>query len=478
MSDAEQESGPEAVRQALERHVTALREGDAFMITEFAAADFVTWEVRRAQDGTLHAHWWPVAWSELHVGGVLAEAGRSRIVQAAQGASRLLVCSAPDDPPAYEAFTTAARASQDAAMGQTVLVSEVPLDSELPRVLARAPLTQYYDLVALRRTAAGRLVLTTLPLFAPGASYGATETLTIRCEPSSDNGTAFSVLAYQPDERVFRPVPGRVAHIPPGTHSLTAELRGAGDVRFGLRDLPIIKFHRDHRSYEEVVAQVPERLDRLRPAHLILAIEISGRTGPVLERIRRAEQLIKCADGTDGPLYISLISYGPHAVDRRRDIEEPVTVLAWAQSGGVALSALRRLRERGAVTEGYSRAAQLECVLTRVARQLTDEHGRPVLVIVGSRSAFPARVDPRTEIIPCPDHNDWRAAWLRLRGRGDMTFGAIRDGGPGDDMWRALGSDASEQLTATDVRRFAADLGLVTAAVEYIPFPLVEAEGD
>jgi len=518
MSGTEQEPGGEGLREAIARDVAGLPGGAAFMISEFAAAGFITWEVRRDQDGTPHARQWLVPWSELYhrrepgpsghsheqgrpgghraaaeppaaelagseltggalTGSELTGGARARITQAAEGSSLLLVCSAPADPSAAPAFALARGVLERGGVTwRRAFTCPVPLEDLLLEVFTDDPLTQWYDLVALRRTPEGRLVFTTRQLFAPGAVRGAAESLTVRCEPSDDAGTVFAVMAYRLEERTtFRRVTQRVANVPHGTYELTAELRRPGEVRFRLRE-QAVKFRPDRRSWEELVARVPPRLDRLRPAHLIVAVEVSGSTARVLERIDRAEQLIRCvAAGADGPLHVSLISFGAHAV-HRDDAEEPVTVLSWAQSSGVALAALSRLRERGAAPPGYSRAAQLECMLTTVATRLTGEHGRPVLVTAGSRPAFPRRVDRVSEIIPCPNRNDWAAAWYHLRQHPGMAFGAIRDFGPGGEAWRHLGHDAAGQLAAVDVRRFAADLGLVSSTAQYIPFPLVEAE--
>ena len=478
MGGAAEESGREVFRAAIAQSVTGLAEGSAFTITEFAAVGLVTWEVRRDPDGTPRARSWLVPWSDLYESGGLPEAARARIIQAANGSFLPPVCSAPDDRYARRAFALVKNApGQSTATERRTFTCSTPLDDELRHVLAGDPLTQWYELVALYRTAQGRLVFTTRQLFAPGAGCGARESLTIRCEPSDDTGTVFAVMAYRYDERTFRLVSQQVANVPPGTYDLTAELRRPGDVRFRLRELSV-KFRKDRRSWDELVAHVPARLDRFRPAHLIVAIEVCGAAARVSERIHRAEQLIRVvASGADGPLHVSLISYGPHAV-HRDDAEEPVTVLAWAQSSGVALAGLARLRERGAAAPGYSRAAQLECVLAEVAGKLTDEYGRPVLVTIGSRPAFPSRVDRVSEIIPCPKRMDWRAAWLHLRQRPGIAFGVICDHSPGREIWRHLGSDAAEQLQAADVRRFAADLSLVSSTAQYIPFPLVEPEGD
>ena len=66
-----------------------------------------------------------------------------------------------------------------------------------------------------------------------------------------------------------------------------------------------------------------------------------------------------------------------------------------------------------------------------------------------------------------------------------MAFGLIRDdevevdlpGNPADDIWRNLGTDASATPVAFDARRFAVDLGLLSATMQYLPLPLAVPEG-
>ena len=144
-------------------------------------------------------------------------------------------------------------------------------------------------------------------------------------------------------------------------------------------------------------------------------------------------------------------------------------MLTWAQSGAEALEQLWRLEGHPADV-GYPRAAQIECVLTEIAERLTGQEGRPVLVTVGSRPPFPPRVDPLTEIIPCPNRNDWRRALYLLMDHPGIAFGAISDRDPDGGVWTSLGTDAFAPVSAFDTRRFAAKLGLLSVN---IPFPLV-----
>jgi hypothetical protein len=155
-------------------------------------------------------------------------------------------------------------------------------------------------------------------------------------------------------------------------------------------------------------------------------------------------------------------------------------LLTWAEGSPAALRALDRQYDRGPAGVGYPRAAQLECVLTTVAERLSGQEGRPVLVTIGSRPPFPPRVDPVSEIIPCPLRHDWRKALSQLRGIPGLSFGAIRDDGPEPDheIWGFLGSEALSLADAVDAPGFLADLGVVKSSVPLIPFPLIDQEGN
>ena len=327
--------------------------------------------------------------------------------------------------------------------------------------------------MVLRRTGLGRLVLKGCQLFPPGAEAGDSQPFAIRCEPSDQYGTAFAVVAHEQVRR-FELVSVKSALLPPCSYQLTAELRRPGLVRF--RGLPA-ELHADPRSWPELVAAVPPQFETPEPAHLICAIEVSGPGKQVLERIDRIEQLIRhVANDADGRLLVSVISYGPHSFDRSAP-EVPTSILSWAAPGTMALAELDRLRQRGPAEIGYPRAAQLECMLTELAGLLAPQDGRPVLVTAGSRPAFPVRVDPRTEIIPCPRRHDWRQAIRRLREHAGIAFGAIHDRSLDGEIWSQLGSAAFTPAEAVDVPRFAAKLGFRTSADCSVPFPLTETGG-
>jgi hypothetical protein len=354
-----------------------------------------------------------------------------------------------------------------AEFGAPVFHSTIPPEEVLRDVIDNEPLTEWHELVVLRRTRSGRLVFQSCPLFPPGAQRGYRQDLTVRCEPSDEHGTVFAVVAAE--RAGFRLVSVSSASLDPGVYDLTAELLRPGE--FGFGGLPG-RLRPDHRSWAELVAAVPPSLDRREPAHLICAVEVCGTAGQFQERLSRIEQLIGQAGTADGRLAVSLVCYGPHSFDRGP--EERASVLTWAGTSEDALSALAGRREQGAAAVGYPRAAQLECVLTEVAGRLTGREGRPVLVTVGSRPAFPPRVDSRTQILPCPYRRDWRLALGHLRRHPGAAFGAIHDHDPDSGIWTQLGSAAFARADAVDMRRFAADLGLGSDALQYVPFPLVE----
>jgi hypothetical protein len=340
-------------------------------------------------------------------------------------------------------------------------------------VIADDVLTQWYELVVLRRTRSGRLVLEGCQLFPPNAQRGDRQSFTVRCESSGGSGTVFAIVTYEPP-RNFRLVSVESASLAPGRYELAAELMRPDVIRF--HGLPS-ELRADHRSWQDLVGAIPARIDMYQPAHLICAVEVSGTPDQVQERLFRIEQLIGQVTAEERMLSVSLISYGPHSFDRKVP-EEPARMLTWASASDEALYALEGLTDRGATETGYSRAAQLECALAKVAGRITGQHGRPVLVTVGSRPPFPHRMDPVSEILPCPDRKNWRRAVQQIGVHPGITFGAIHDRGPDDEeIWRCLGSDAIAHLKAVNMRRFAASLGLLSPTVQPVPFPIVERAG-
>jgi hypothetical protein len=465
----------EALFVCISENIRDLADTAALTIAQFSTDGLVTWEIRRDEAGTPRARYWPaVPWSDLRDGDVISERELSRIAWPEDGSRLVLVCSAPDDPSARSAF----QLLLDAHRGQPAFRCTVPLDELFRRVIAADPLTQWYELVTLRRAPSGRLVLTGTQLFPPGTYRGERQSFTIHCQPSDEDGTVFAVVATETVDKV-RLVSLDSASLPPGIYNLTAVLRRPGLVRF--EGLPT-KLREEHRSWPEIIAGIPERLDVSQPAHLICAVEVSGPAKLVGERIELTGQLIRhAAAGAEDRLKFSLVTYGPHAVGRSFP-EVPTQILAWAEDRATVLAELGRVKDHGAAPTGYPRAAQLECVLAQVAGKLDEgaaDDGRPVVVTIGSRPAFPDRLDPVTEIIPCPEHNDWRRSLQQLQDRWPgIAFGAISDSPPDQDVWPHLASGAFAPMSNRifDVQSFAEDLGLLSR-IEYIPLPLTEPEG-
>jgi hypothetical protein len=459
--------------RALTESVTALGEHNALAIARLSPAGLVIWGVRRDQNGTPRSHSsQQVSWSSLSNDGVLAEDKLDQVIASADSGSRwVIVCSALGKLQVTEALGRLRTVRPEA----DVFHCSDPLRELIREAIAQAPLTQRYELVVLRRTSSGRLALGGFLLFPPGARQGDRQPVTILCEPSDHNGTALAVVACR-HVREFQLVSLSSVKLEPRSYSVVAELLRPGLVRFnGLPELL-----EEHRSWPELVASVPPRLPSPQAAHLICAVETSGLPSQVRERLSRIEQLIRrVADSGQRRLRVSLISYGPHSVDRAVP-EEPLAIQAWAASSDAALTALGRLRDHGAAPVGYSRAAQIECVLTEVANRLTGQHGRPVLVTAGARPAFPSKVDPRSEIIPCPKPrpSDWRRALRRLHEHQGIAFGAIHDYGAEDEMWGQLGQDSFARIDVVSISDFAADLGLLSLASQYVPFPLVDERAE
>jgi hypothetical protein len=493
--------GVEAIVAELTRNIAHLPPGGALTIAEFSASRLTVWKIRPDGAGIPRVRYWWYDWSSLLTPGKLTP---GLLNQGRPSPRELLDRIRPEDDSHVVLLRTEPGGVAIRDLGDADHAFEIarsayprarlfrfapPVAELLKEATARVPLPSsvWYELVLLRRSRSGRLELTAQQLFLPEASRGDTRTFTVRCEASDENGTAFAVVARDAAFS-FDLVSMTSARIPPGTYDLTATLLRPGRVRFD--GLPV-KLGEDSRSWLDIVAAVPDRLDMIGPAHLIVAVETCGTADEVQARADRAEQLIgQVRADADGPVAFSLLTYASHSHDRGID-DEPPTTLAWAQTESAPLARrLDRLRARGPAVSRYSRAAQIECMLAEIMRRLRGPEaivaGRPVLVTIGDKPPFPSRVDPATGIIPCPRRNDWRAIFLRLaEEHAGMAFGVIRDDdddddlpdNPADDIWRNLGTDASSTLVAFDAHRFAVDLGLLSATMQYLPLPLAGSEG-
>jgi hypothetical protein len=469
---------------ALTRDIATLPPGKELTLAEFTSSGITVWRVRRDSIGTPHVRYYPYDWSSLHAQGVLERRELSGLIHPEDAGRVVLALCDLECREAARAFEIA-QAEHPYARA---FPSPVPADDLLEEATARVPLppSVWYELVLLRRSRSGRLELTAQQLFLPEARRGDNRLFTVRCEVSDENGTVFAVAARDAAFN-FELVSSVSARIPPGTYDITATLLRPGRVRFD--GLPV-KLTEDGRSWLEVVSAVPDRLDRIGPAHLIVAIEVCGTAADLQARVDRVSQLIReVGDGADGPVAASLLTYASHSHDRWT-ADEPVTTLAWAQTEARPLDdRLDELRAREPAASRYPRAAQVECMLVEVARWLNRAEvapaGRPVLVTVGDKPAFPHRLDPASGILPCPQRHDWRATFLGLaHDHAGMAFGVIRDreasGVPGnraDDIWHRLGTDANATVNTFDVRPFAIGLGLLSATIQYLPLPLAVTEG-
>lgn len=467
------------LREALTAAVAELSGRRRLTVVDLAREGIVVWDVYRDRAGTPQGSAWPMTpWTEISSSVMSEEQAVLDAVRPSDMTAMVLVCTFPQDGRNAKALEWLGRRYPRAG----VYTCEVRLDELLRAVVSDAPLTRPYELVTVRRRVSGRLELAGRQLFPIGACRGDTERFSVRCAPSDPHGTVFAVVAYSQEAR-FQLVSVRAAKLPPGGYDLTAELRRPGLVRFhGLPEQAILA--PEWRSWRELVSAVPDRLDFASSAtHLICAVEISGPDHRVALRLSAAQRAISVAAAElAGDLRVSVISYGPHSP--RRDMPEvPVAVLGWEESADRALGRLRRLEERGGVADGYSLAAQVECVLREVADRLqaVRSGGRTALLTVAAKPAFPRRPH-RSGIPPCPGKRDWEAELRRLRDRPGLTLGVILDRGPDgatapeetEAIWEALGDGHLTELGALDAETLGRSLGLVPAAGQRLPFPLIE----
>ena len=367
---------------------------------------------------------------------------------------------------------------------------ESPVGDLLGPAIDRVPLPSsiWYELVLLTPTRTGRIEFTVQQLFLPEAERGDTRTFTVRCEAGGEHGTVFAVAARNAAFE-FQLMTMQSAPLARGTYTVTATLLRRGRIRFD--GLPV-QPRDDPRTWLEVTATVPERLDVIDPVHLIVAIEACGSADDLRARVDRARQLIgDVAADADASARFSVLTYAAH-VHERGVSDEPVTVLCSAAADADQLSrGLDWLQDRKPARPGRSPGAQVECLLAQVANLLRGPAaaaaGRPVLVMIGGQPAFPHRVDAVRGLLPCPLRHNWQAQLAELsREHGDMAFGVIRDGnedddgffrdGPSDDMWRMLGRHGYARAGAFNPRRFAVELRLLSSTAHCLPFPLAVPE--
>ncbi|RCG26158.1 hypothetical protein DQ384_29720 [Sphaerisporangium album] len=467
------ESGEDLLGKALVAAIAELAGPKILLVFESGAEGIAVLRVRRDETGTPRGradH--PVPWAGD------ADVTAERALAIAEGIpgepAVVIVCTAPEDGRARRAMECL-HAAHPRALAFTEAGESV---AELLRqAIIDQPLTQSYELVVLKRhPATGQLRLASLPLFGLESRRGDRVEFAVRCEPGDENGTVFAITAWQALRPALLSV--HTAELPPGAHTIVAELERPGRVRFtGLPGLA-----RCDTTWEELVAAVPQRLDRpAGPAHLICAVQVSGPEERVRARLDRVGQLLSTlADAQAGRTVVSLIAYGPHVFQRGAP-DRPVTVPCWRSSPRRAQEALLLLEERhvrppeAAGTRDYAYAAQVEDVLAEVTHRLGgDGRERTALLTVGDRPPHPPRANA-SEILPCPRRLDWEALLAGLENR--LALGAICDQPPerAHPVWSRLGAAALAHLDAMDVDELGEALGLVASQGRRVPFPFSAA---
>jgi hypothetical protein len=457
--------------------------GESVTIAECAPERATRWEVRLDPIGTPVVTAWSVPWPDLaEADGTLSAGKLDDHIRPTTPGERLLTAhvhpasgtpgpaDSPDSPDAI-AFSHATRLYPDAPVYHLTQPA-----GDLIRAARKAvPLTQWYELAALRPGPDGRLILTTRPLFPPGAVRGDQRPFGTWVEPAEDPRTAFVVLAHEDDADTphYRVVSQQSALLPAGPHQVTARLLRPGLVRFDGLPEPLSD---DPRTWDEVQAAIPVRIPVFHPAHLIIVIELCEPQLRYAQRVDCAVRLIAdVADGARAPVRYSLVGYGSHAYVRMTR-EDPIEELCWGDDAPMALGALGRLGNRKALADGSKHGAKLECALHHVAGRLaagnrTDE--RLVLVGIGTRPPFPHE-QGTDAALPCGRGLDWRKVLQGMTERhGGMTFGAIYDGEPAAEAWLKLGSHAHGWPSAFASRQFAGNLGLITPGLPAMPLPLL-----
>jgi hypothetical protein len=461
------------VRDALSDELARLTGNNGFTVVEFGTSGATIWQFYRDENGTPQAERTRARPSILNDPDIFYRKVYPAFVVRTSGVLaenlyRLL--KAPRGVPVYECQTS--------------------LEAEIREAIINSPLVRGYELAVLRqvpdgRPDAGRLVLTGHHLFPPGVTKGHRASVRVRCEATGGNGTIFAVVTRDhqpnipPSSQVLRPVHIQSAVLPADTYEITAELARPGRVRLHGLPAELSKFS---GSWETLRHQLPDQLTAATESvHLVCLVELSDdhrpdepepRPNRLALRIDRLTQLIEEAEGIVGRLNVSVVAYGPHVVAWRA-ADQPVSVPAWAASGARAKQELRKLASHRRGEREYLRAAQLECALETVARHLSDQDGRPVIVTAGRRPPHPPAMDTRTTLIPCPDRVNWKWQIDKIETLG-ATFGALRDADAHGEIWRSLGRDAKATVEdAVDMPEFAALLGLHEAA-QTVPFPFVD----
>jgi len=464
--------GDELALEALSAELAQLANGASFTAAEFTVHGVTLWTVARDDKGTPERPRYmefadvpetdPAALADFYAKRLAPRLGR-RLV--------LVARSRADYPAHLLALLLDKR-------HVPVYECQTPLKDHIRGAITVSPLRVGYELVVLRREEDGHLAPDLRQLFPQDAYSGYSTDLTVQCAPTDDRGTVFAVMIREhaagatPASPRLRPIEIQSAKVPPGEYAVSAQLIRPGHVVF--HGLPV-QLVRESRTWREIMQTVPKRLPAPRPAHLVCMLEVSG-PEHLEHRIERLEELIGEAEASGLQLKVSLVTYGPHSVERAVP-EEPATVVAWATRSDLAVRKLGELKGRVPAENEYPRAAQVECALRLVAGRFTGRDpgrdGKPVLVTAGTRPPHPDRVDIHTEIIPCRDRVSWQKMFSSLcETFPDLKFGALCNAGAVGNVWSSLGRDAIEEVEVVDVSAFAAKLGL-RDPVRAVPFPLI-----
>lgn len=431
----------ELLRAVLTEEIAALPDEGLLTLVDFFRAGAGRWTISRDEAGTPQVR----------------QSAFQEHEQLDDRSPVILVCTSPDDMTAWVALNRAKPSRAKAATpAPRVFTCRAPMPDVLTEAIAGTPLTRGYELAVLRTSRSGRLLMDSVPLFQPGHRRGDRVALRVRIEPGGSR-TVFAVLAatptVTPDSLL---VSAKSGTIPPGIHEITASLAGPGLVNFEGLPAPV---RPDYRSWSAIAASVPEWLDTPEPAHLICAIDVSGGSRGVRQRVDAADRLITAAASEVPSLLVSIVSYGAHALERDA-VDEAPAFLRWETNARQARIALDGLMKHQQSPREYELASRLECALAEIGGRLrdSDPRRRTVLITAGSRRPYPPALD-KTQTLPCPLRRNWRLEEEKVR-RFVAAFGAINDTRPDGEIWNYLARDARGLVDSLDVPSFLAALGL------------------
>jgi hypothetical protein len=458
------------VRRALDREIGKLQARESFHVVEFGVEGVIIWEIGRDNNGTPRAEHWPPRAIDAEDP---SEFRRLPAVRRSAARGPVIFVRSSPDLISRELFAI----FRELVPNMEVIDCIVAFEDVLRASIKESPLISDYELVLLKKTKTGRLDLEPVRLFTQGQRQAdRSRTIRVKCARGDDRDIAFVIVSKE-RARDFQLMSVQSADLGSGDYELTAELVRPGRVRF--HGLPAsVKLRPDHRTWGELINEVPPRLQAPQSAHLVCLVEVSGTSQQIEKRTDRVREVIRAAGASQGRLAVSLLSYGAHSFEKKV-LEEPVKELAWASPSAEIFAALDELEQHEPIAGDYLYAAQLECALAQVARRVDPEDGRLVVLTVGSRRPFPPRADPQLDILPCPHRNDWRKYLEMLSGKDPrLALGAIYDRDTRNvAIWRELGRTVVFTSDVVDAWRMAADLGIGTAPV-YVPFPLARQDGD